>query len=66
MKLVDIRKMTTEELAKSATELRMEIADLKKRLMTGEVQNVRILRAKRKDLARTLTVMSEQLAKESM
>jgi large subunit ribosomal protein L29 len=66
MKVVDIRKMTTDELAKSATELRNEIAELKRHLNTGEVQNVRIIRAKRKDLARTLTVMSEQLAKESM
>jgi ribosomal protein L29 len=32
----------------------------------GEVSNVRSLRNKRKDLARMLTVLGEQLAKESM
>jgi ribosomal protein L29 len=32
----------------------------------GEVQNVRLIRAKRKDLARLLTVLSEQLTKETV
>lgn len=66
MKIVEIRKQNTSELAGLATSLREEIAELKRRLHTGEVQNVRILRSKRKDLARILTVLSEQLAKESM
>ena len=42
-----------------------EIAELKRRLHMGEVQNVRIIREKRKDLARVLTVLGEQLAKEA-
>lgn len=66
MKVVDIRKLTTEELAKEQTKLREEIADMRRRLYGGEVQNVRALRAKRKDLARILTVLGEQLAKESV
>ncbi len=66
MKIADIRKLTTEELAAQATALREEISELKRRAVTGEVQNVRLIRAKRKDLARMLTVMSEQLAKEKM
>jgi ribosomal protein L29 len=65
MKIVDIRKQTTAELAASATGLREEISELKRRMHTGEVQNVRILREKRKDLARMLTVLSEQLIKEA-
>ncbi len=65
MKIVDIRKLSTEELAKESTKLREEIIEMKRRLHLGEVQNVRIIRTKRKDLARMLTVLSEQLAKET-
>lgn len=66
MKITDIRKLNTDELALQATSLREEISELKRRAVTGEVQNVRQIRAKRKDLARLLTVMSEQLAKENI
>jgi ribosomal protein L29 len=66
MKIVDIRKLTTAELTTESTKLREEIAELRRRLHMGEVQNVRVLRNKRKDLARMLTVLSEQLTKESM
>jgi ribosomal protein L29 len=31
----------------------------------GQVSNVRVIRGKRKDLARMLTVLSEQLMKEA-
>jgi large subunit ribosomal protein L29 len=64
MKIADIRKLTTDQLAKDTTLLREEILELRRRLYSGEVSNVRILRAKRKDLARMLTVLSEQLSKE--
>lgn len=66
MKIVEIRKLSTAELTTESTKLREEIAELKRRLSTGEVQNVRVIRNKRKDLARVLTVLGEQLAKESM
>ena len=65
MKIVEIRKLPTEQLAIESTKLREEINEMKRRLHLGEVQNVRIIRAKRKDLARMLTVLSEQLAKET-
>ena len=65
MKIIDIRKLSTEELAKESTKLREEIVEMKRRLHLGEVQNVRVIRHKRKDLARMLTVLSEQLAKET-
>lgn len=66
MKIADIRKLSTTELTTESTKLREEIAELKRRLSTGEVQNVRVIRGKRKDLARMLTVLGEQLAKENM
>ncbi len=65
MKVVEIRKLSTAELATESTKLREEIVELKRRLHLGEVQNVRVIRGKRKDLARMLTVLSEQLAKET-
>jgi ribosomal protein L29 len=65
MKIVEIRKLTTEQLASESTKLREEIVEMKRRLHLGEVQNVRIIRHKRKDLARMLTVLSEQLSKEA-
>lgn len=66
MKVVEIRKLSTSDLTKESTKLRDEIAELKRRMHMGEVQNTKVLRNKRKDLARMLTVLSEQLAKENM
>jgi large subunit ribosomal protein L29 len=66
MKVVEIRKLSTEDLAKQTTAIREEIASLKRRVSLGEVQNVRLIRTKRKDLARMLTILGEQLAKENM
>lgn len=65
MKIAEIRKLPTSELATETTKLREEIAEMKRRLHMGEVQNVRSIRNKRKDLARMLTVLSEQLSKEA-
>jgi ribosomal protein L29 len=65
MKVVEIRKLSTAELATESTKLREEIVEMKRRMHMGEVQNVRVIRNKRKDLARMLTVLSEQLAKET-
>ncbi|MDZ7785545.1 MAG: 50S ribosomal protein L29 [Candidatus Saccharibacteria bacterium] len=66
MKVVEIRKLSTDGLTKQSTALREEIAELKRRLHSGEVQNVRAIRAKRKDLARVLTVLGEQLREEAV
>ena len=66
MKIVEIRKLDTPALAVKSTELHEEIVEMKRRLHMGEVQNTRGIRGKRKDLARIMTVMSEQLSKENM
>ncbi len=65
MKIVDIRKLSTDQLTAESTKLREEIVELRRRLHLGEVQNVRVIRGKRKDLARMLTVLGEQFAKEA-
>jgi ribosomal protein L29 len=66
MKITEIRKLSTAELATESTKLRNEIVEIKRRLVLGETTNVRLARMKRKDLARILTVLSEQLAKENI
>lgn len=66
MKVVDIRKLSTPELATQSTKLREEISELRRRVHLGETQNVRAIRHKRKDLARILTVLGEQLSKETI
>ena len=66
MKVAEIRKMDTADIIKAVTATREEIAEMRRRIHMGEAQNVRVLRAKRKDLARMLTIMSEQLDKENM
>jgi ribosomal protein L29 len=65
MKVAEIRKLSTAELTTQSTQLREEIVELRRRIHLGEVQNVRIIRNKRKDLARILTVLSEALVKEA-
>ena len=65
MKVVEIRKLSTTELTFESTKLREEIVELRRRLHMGELQNPRLLRNKRKDLARMLTVLGEALSKET-
>lgn len=65
MKIAEIRKLSTSDLATETTKLREEITEMRRRLHMGEVQNVRSIRNKRKDLARMLTVLCEQLSKEA-
>ena len=65
MKIAEIRKFTTEQLTDEVTKLREEITDLRRRTPMGEVQNIRSLRNKRKDLSRMLTILGEQLTKEA-
>ena len=65
MKTIDIRKLNTADLTAETTKLREEIAEMRRKISLGEVQNLRAVRMKRKDLARVLTVLSEQLIKET-
>ena len=65
MKIAEIRKLETKDLTTETVRLREEIAELKRRLSIGELDNVRVIRNKRKDLARLNTVLSEALTKEA-
>jgi ribosomal protein L29 len=66
MKITEIRKLDTKQLIKNVDEVKTEIAALKRSVHMGESSNVRTIRNKRKQLARMLTVMSEQLEKEKV
>jgi ribosomal protein L29 len=65
MKVAEMRKLSTAELAVESTKMREEITELRRRVHLGEIQNARIIRTKRKDLARMLTILSEALIKEA-
>lgn len=65
MKVADIRKLSTKELTEKVSALKDEIAELRRHIYMGDNQNVRAVRGKRKDLARMLTVLGEQLTKET-
>jgi ribosomal protein L29 len=65
MKTADIRKLSTTDIASQINTIREEIAELRRGIHMGETQNVRVLRSKRKDLARMLTIMGENLSKEA-
>lgn len=65
LKMEEIKKMSTADLVTKSTEARTEIAEMRRRIHMGEMQNTRVLRQKRRDLARMLTVLSEQLSKEN-
>lgn len=66
MKIAEIRKLDTKQLIKNIDEVKAEIAELRRSIHMGETNNVRMIRNKRKQLARMLTVMSEQLTKEKV
>jgi ribosomal protein L29 len=66
MKITEVRKLNTDDLATTAMNLRTEITELRRSIYLGETTNNKIVKAKRKDLARVLTILSENLTKEKM
>jgi ribosomal protein L29 len=66
MKVAEIRKMETDKLIDQVSQVRLEIAELKRGIVVGESTNVRAVRSKRKQLARMLTIVGEKLEKEKI
>lgn len=60
MKTKELRALSIEELQKKERELRRELFNLRFQLSKGELQNVRRIRAVRKDIARILTIITEK------
>lgn len=65
MNISEIRKLSTTELTKQSTKIREDIVELRRQIIIGETTNSRAIRNKRRDLARVLTVLGEQLEKET-
>jgi ribosomal protein L29 len=65
MKIAEVRKMSTAELATASNSIKEELVELRRRTRLGEINNVKAIRLKRKDLARVLTVLGEELIKET-
>ncbi len=59
MKALELRNLSIDELKKKEQELRKELFNLRFQLAKGELQNVRRIRAVRKDIARILTIITE-------
>lgn len=60
MKATELRNLTIDELKKKEFDLRKELFNLRFQLAKGELQNVRRIRAVRKDIARILTIITEK------
>lgn len=60
MKATELRNLTIDELKKKEFDLRKELFNLRFQLAKGELQNVRRIRAVKKDIARILTIITEK------
>lgn len=63
MKFSEIKDLTVEELRKSAIKTRGELFELKMKHSLGQVGNPIEIRAKRRDLAKTLTALNAKLGR---
>lgn len=60
MKPTELRNYSVEELKKKEKDLRRELFNLRFQLAKGELQNVRRIRAVKKNIARILTIITEK------
>lgn len=60
MRATELRNLTIDELRKKEFDLRKELFNLRFQLAKGELQNVRRIRAVKKDIARILTIITEK------
>lgn len=60
MKSTELRNFSIDELKKREKDLRRELFNLRFQLAKGELQNVRRIRAVKKDIARILTTITEK------
>lgn len=59
-----LNKMSSSELQKKATELRLEIVELLRGIKTGDVQNLKAAHARKRELARVLTLLAQPKIEE--
>jgi large subunit ribosomal protein L29 len=63
MKPSELRALTMDELKKKEQDLRKELFNLRFQQATGEIENPLRMYAVKKDIARVLTIMTEELDK---
>ena len=64
MKVAELRSKKPAELSKLLQDTQKDLADARRGLAAGELQNPRVITTARKDIARIMTVMSEAVKKE--
>lgn len=60
MKIQELKQKSNKELTKLLIESRERLRNLKFDLASGKVKNVRQIRALKKEIARTLTILREK------
>ncbi|MGL4611569.1 MAG: 50S ribosomal protein L29 [Trueperaceae bacterium] len=60
MKSNEIRNLSPDEIAKEVTDRRQKILDLRFTSKVGQMSNVKEINAKKREIARLLTVANEQ------
>ena len=61
MKTSEIRKMSIEDINSKITEIKTELFELRMKQATGSLDKPHMINAKRKDVARLKTVLTEKL-----
>jgi len=61
MKAKELRNFSIDELKKKERDLRRELFNLRFQLAKGELQNVKRIKAVKKDIARILTIITEKM-----
>ncbi len=64
MKISELRDLGVEELQKKEQDLRKELFNLRFQQATGEIENPMRIRAIRKDISKTLTLITEKSRKK--
>ena len=60
MKANDLNAMTPEQLVKKVDELKAQLFSLRFQLATGQLQNTMQITAVKRDIARAMTVLTQQ------
>ncbi len=64
MNIAELKAKKPAELTKLLAETQKELADARRGLAAGELQNPRVITQHRKSIAQIMTVMSENIKKE--
>ena len=64
MKVTELRSKKPAELSQLLQDTQKDLAEARRGLAAGELQNPRVITTARKDIARIMTVMSEVVKKE--